>query len=119
MKRPCTAHRTDGEPCQAQAIKGMKVCRVHGGSSPQAKKATARRMLEELVSPALSQLKLIVDNPKTPPAVKLAAVRDILDRTGHGAVKHSEITVLSLDVVNAEIARLEAEMAEYDPDPAA
>ena len=119
MKRPCHAHRTDGEPCKAQAIKGMQVCRVHGGSSPQAKQANARRMLAELVGPALTQLKTIVDNPKTPPAVKLAAVRDILDRTGHGAVKHTEVTVLSGDIIDAEIARLEAELAGYDPDPAA
>ena len=117
--RICTAHKTDGvTPCGQYAAKGGTTCRYHGSGAPQVQEANARNLLRELVGPALSQLKLIVDNPKTPPAVKLAAVRDILDRTGHGAVKHSEITVLSLDVVDAEIARLEAELAEYDPDPA-
>jgi len=115
----CGKKTRTGGKCGSHALKGGTVCRMHGGGAPQVKAANARNLLKALVSPALAQLKLIVDNPKTPPAVKLAAVRDILDRTGHGAVKHSEITVLSLDVVNAEIARLEAEMAEYDPDPAA
>jgi hypothetical protein len=27
----CTAHKTNGEPCKAQAMKGKTVCRVHGG----------------------------------------------------------------------------------------
>jgi hypothetical protein len=29
----CSATRRDGEPCQAPAIKGGAVCRVHGGST--------------------------------------------------------------------------------------
>lgn len=30
----CTAHKTDGTPCNAYAIKGKDVCRVHGGMTP-------------------------------------------------------------------------------------
>lgn len=26
----CTAHKTNGEPCKAKAMKGFTVCRVHG-----------------------------------------------------------------------------------------
>ena len=31
----CQAHRTNGEPCKARAVNGRKVCRAHGGLSPQ------------------------------------------------------------------------------------
>jgi len=110
----CTGHNHGGTPCGSHAMKGQRVCRMHGGSSPQARKAGARRLLEELVGPALSQLKLIVDNPKTPPAVKLAAVRDILDRTGYAATKHVEI--VTLDLIDAEIRKLESELGR-DPRP--
>ncbi len=30
----CAAKRTDGQPCKAQAIRGKRVCRVHGGMTP-------------------------------------------------------------------------------------
>lgn len=42
----CTAKRTNGEPCKSWAIKGGKVCRVHGGASKRAKAAAARRTAE-------------------------------------------------------------------------
>lgn len=29
----CTAHKQDGTPCKAPAIKGTNVCRVHGGAA--------------------------------------------------------------------------------------
>lgn len=31
---PCQAKRTNGEPCKAQAVHGKRVCRVHGGMTP-------------------------------------------------------------------------------------
>lgn len=31
----CQAKRTNGEPCKANAITGMRVCRVHGGKTPK------------------------------------------------------------------------------------
>ncbi len=51
----CTAHRQDGNPCTAYAIKGGSVCRVHGGSAPQVRAAALRRLLEA-VDPAAGEL---------------------------------------------------------------
>lgn len=42
----CTAHRSNGEPCNNWAIKGAEVCRNHGGSAPRVKAAAARRTAE-------------------------------------------------------------------------
>lgn len=43
----CTARKTDGTPCNAWAIKGANVCRVHGGSLKRVKAAAARRVQEQ------------------------------------------------------------------------
>ena len=43
---PCSAHRGDGEPCEAFAIAGGTVCQAHGGTAPQARQAAERRQLE-------------------------------------------------------------------------
>lgn len=37
--RRCSARRTNGEPCRAYAIVGGTVCRTHGGSAPQVRRA--------------------------------------------------------------------------------
>lgn len=42
----CTAHRSNGEPCNNWSIKGAEVCRNHGGSAPRVKAAAARRTSE-------------------------------------------------------------------------
>lgn len=31
----CQAKKTNGQPCKANAISGMRVCRVHGGATPR------------------------------------------------------------------------------------
>lgn len=45
--RRCSAHRSNGEPCGAWAIRGGFVCRVHGGSAPQVKAAARARLFDE------------------------------------------------------------------------
>lgn len=49
----CTAKRTDGEPCKAWAVTGLKVCRVHGASSPRSKAKRARALAEEKAAKAM------------------------------------------------------------------
>ncbi len=98
------------ERCGNPPIPGCKVCKFHGGAAPQVKAAGARRVLGALVGPALLQLRDIIEEEDTPPAVRLAAIRDVLDRTGYRPVQQLE--VLTIGVVEAEIARLEAEQVE-------
>jgi hypothetical protein len=43
----CTAHRSDGTPCGAWAIRGGYVCRMHGGAAPQVRSAAHMRLFEE------------------------------------------------------------------------
>lgn len=73
--RRCTAHKKGeggekGERCKAWALKGQKVCRVHGGGAPQNRAAGERRVaearLEEETRRALAILDVPpVDNPLT------------------------------------------------------
>jgi hypothetical protein len=101
--RKCEATRQDGEPCQAYAIKGGNVCRVHGGSAPQVKKKAKERLAEAAGGAAKSlvdlkaQLEEIIENEDLAPSeVKAIAsearkqATEILDRAGEdGAPKVS------------------------------
>ena len=110
MNRPkCNGHNRQGKPCGNYPMRGGKVCKNHGGKAPQTMKASARRLLKEMVEPALFQLRTIIDHPDTPPAVRLAAIRDILDRTGYKPP--IQVEHLSRDSLEREYERL---VAEYD-----
>jgi hypothetical protein len=41
---PCTARRTNGEPCSAWAMRGQHTCWAHGGASPQARASAELRL---------------------------------------------------------------------------
>lgn len=79
-RRRCRAHRGNGEPCSAYAIRGGVVCAVHGGRAPQVKRAADER-LRELVDPAIVELERLMTKSDMD-SVRLAAVKDILDRAG-------------------------------------
>lgn len=70
-ERKCTATaKRSGKPCLRWALKGQKVCRVHGGRAPQALAAAERRITEtklmEDTERALARLDVApVDNPLT------------------------------------------------------
>lgn len=113
-RRLCTAKRRDGQPCRAPAINGHRICRKHGGQLPSVKAAAQRRLLEA-VDPLLSELLRLALDPGADTRVRLAAIRDALDRAGLGAVRKAEITVEEATaVIDAEIARLEAELGVAD-----
>lgn len=90
--RMCTARRTNGEPCRRIAVMGAVVCPVHGGSAPQVK-AAARVRIERAADRMAKELLGIAADETTPPAVRLAAIRDALDRSGLGAKTAVEVSV--------------------------
>lgn len=75
----CTAKRTNGEPCNAYAVKGLRVCRVHGAGSPQARAAAKRRLAEEKAARAVKELNARLDTSPTAALldmVKVAAAEE-------------------------------------------
>lgn len=88
MQRQCKAHRKNGEQCRRQAIIGGAVCIMHGGKAPQVIRS-ARERIDAMVDPALTQLARIVEDGESD-AVKLAAIKDVLDRAGYKPVEKRE-----------------------------
>ena len=110
-ERRCTAKSKQSQQrCKNAALLGAKTCRFHGSAAPQVKAASARRVLEALVGPALIKLRDILEQPDVPPSVRLAAIKDILDRTGYKPAQ--QVEMITMGMVEAEIARLEKELAE-------
>src|SRR5262245_15545216 len=79
----CKANSRSGQRCANRSMRGQQVCHMHGGKSPQAL-AKAEDRLRDLVHPAISRLAQLIDSAESD-AVKLAAVRDVLDRAGYKA----------------------------------
>ncbi|MCV7030826.1 hypothetical protein H7I03_16795 [Mycobacterium sherrisii] len=78
--RRCVAHKSNGDRCLKAAIKGATVCRTHGGATRHVRNA-ARVRLEnaaDLMSKQLLGIALTADSE----SVKLAAIKDALDRAG-------------------------------------
>jgi hypothetical protein len=78
---PCTARKRNGDPCGNAAMNGSTVCRMHGGAAPQVKRRAQQRILEAS-DPAAARLVAMMQDETLPPAVQLAAARDLLDRAG-------------------------------------
>lgn len=86
----CTATRRDGQPCTNFARLGATVCRMHGGAAPQVVRAAQVRLL--MASDRLmAQLLMIAEDKSEPTPVRLAAIRDALDRAGLGSKQQIEI----------------------------
>jgi hypothetical protein len=49
QSRPCSGHRTDGEPCDAFAMTGQQVCRAHGGAAGQTRRAATMTQIQAAV----------------------------------------------------------------------
>lgn len=88
-KTICGKRTRAGTPCQKSPIKGGTVCRLHGGSAPQVKRAAKLRLLE-LVDPAIATLARIMATSDNE-ALRLKAADSILDRGG--LPKGAQVTV--------------------------
>ena len=89
----CKAHKVNGEPCKAYAIKGGTVCRRHGGSAPQVR-AKALERLHAAADWLMERLLEIAKSAENE-TVRLAAIKDALDRAGFSAAQVHKIAVLS------------------------
>jgi hypothetical protein len=88
----CSARSSQtGEPCKRWASHGTTVCTSHGAAAPQVKLAAEER-IRALVDPALTRLANLIDHADND-SVRLAAVRDVLDRAGYAAKQQIEITI--------------------------
>ena len=106
-ERRCTAHKRNGDRCKNAAIRGGAVCGYHGGNAP-AVKAKARLRLEMASDRLARQLLNMTTDPNVADPVKLAAIKDALDRSVLAAktavsvevgVKPFEMVFGSTDVV--------------------
>lgn len=80
-ERRCRGHKRNGARCQRPAILGGTVCKHHGGASGHIKRA-AKARLENAADRLARQLLGMAMDDDLPPAVKLAAIKDALDRAG-------------------------------------
>lgn len=96
----CTAHaKATGGPCNAPAILGGTVCRMHGGSAPQTQDAARRRLAEAADPAAQSLIREATLSEKASDRIRAAS--EILDRAGVG-----RITPEQAEMLDAERVRL-------------
>lgn len=84
--------KSTGQRCQNWPIAGTTVCRFHGGAAPQVREAARRRLLEAADKAAAVLVEMVKDQ-NLPPAVRLGAVRDLLDRAGLVSKQQVEVEV--------------------------
>jgi hypothetical protein len=77
----CTARRRNGTPCNNRPIRGGTVCRMHGGSAPQVKRAAQVR-LDMAADRAAAVMVRIMEDDAAPTADRIRAAAQVLDRAG-------------------------------------
>lgn len=98
-ERRCKAHRKNGDQCKNSALIGSTVCRYHGGAAKHVK-AAARARIENATDRMAKELLGMAIDTDIAPAVKLAAIKDALDRGGLKAP--SEVVVSAVTTTGFE-----------------
>lgn len=102
----CGRRTRSGGSCQNAAIRGGRVCRMHGGASPRAREAAARR-LAALVDPALQVLAQLLEHADSD-ATKLAACKLVLDYAGLKAIEHVETSgTMTIEVIYGDVEKFD------------
>lgn len=103
----CKAVKKNGEPCKRPPIQGATVCRAHGGASPQVKRKAQQRLLDG-VPEMIKKLRSLTEEENVPANVRLAAIRDWLDRAGITGKIEIEVSSSSFEeMVAGAIASIE------------
>jgi hypothetical protein len=105
-KNKCTAMTTgvhgEKRPCDRVRMKGQKVCYVHGGNTPAAKKKAQSIFLEEL-EPSINALKEIRDQRDHMPSA-LGAANQLINRAIGKVANEDKDKGASRPVINVGIA---------------
>jgi hypothetical protein len=88
--RRCTAHKKNGEQCRNPARRGTNVCDYHGAKAPQVQRK-ARCRIEKAADRMARELLGIATRAESE-SVRLAAIRDALDRAGVTAKSAVELS---------------------------
>jgi hypothetical protein len=80
-ERRCKAHKKNGERCGHASLVGQAVCRFHGGAAKQCVNA-ARVRLQNAAEKMARELLGMATDTTVPEGVRLAAIKDALDRAG-------------------------------------
>lgn len=117
--KKCTAHRSNGDPCRQAPCRGGTVCWHHGGAAPQVQRKAKERLMEGVL-PLLAKLYQLATDEKVPPAVRLAAIKDWLDRAGLNAKTTIELDLPWQQLLSGIVATTDEVTAEvrdfYNPD---
>jgi hypothetical protein len=96
------------------------VCRMHGGAAPQVKRRAQQRILEAS-DKAAAHLVAMMQDKTIPPAVQLAAARDLLDRAGLAGKQELElsanVSVSVWDNIEGILIDVEEEGDDFDKSP--